>query len=291
MKIALAQITSGSDKMENLRLVRAAVADAAEKGAQLVIFPEATMQGFGTGRLDTGAETETGPFTTALCELVKQYRIGIVAGVFYIADQIQQDGKAIQRVANVALAVLPASKDAAEDVALVRYDKIHTFDAFGFKESATVCPGDQLVTFDYQGICFGLATCYDVRFPELFRQLAHQGAQVIILPASWGTGAGKQAQWELLTQARALDSGSYILACDQASAQEERTAGAPTGLGASAVINPWGRRIAHAGDDPELVFADIDIVEVAAAREAIGVLAHAENYSAIAHHHYGKVSS
>lgn len=289
MKIALAQISSGSDKMDNLGLVRTAVAQAADKGAQLVIFPEATMQGFGTGRLDTAAETINGPFSTALCELAAQHRIGIVAGVFYTADEIQQDEKTIRRVSNVALAALPTSEGAVDDVVLARYEKIHTFDAFGFKESATVRPGEQLVTFEYQGICFGLALCYDIRFPELFRQLARLGAQAVILPASWGTGDGKLAQWELLTQARALDSGSYILACDQATAQDERAAGAPTGLGASAVIDPWGTRIACAGCNSELLFADIDIAEVAVARKAIGVLAHEESYSDIAHRHYGEI--
>lgn len=283
MKIAIAQISSKSDKLENLALVEDYVARAAKQGAELVVFPEATMRGFGTERLDTCAETAEGAFVQRLRALAQQHHIAIVAGVFFTADLQQQEDKEIQRVANVAVAVLP---DAVSDATLITYHKIHTFDAFGFRESDTVRPGKQLVTFEFGGITFGLAICYDVRFPELFRQLALQGAQVIILPASWGTGAGKLAQWQLLTQARALDSGSYLVACDQAEATDPRKSGAPTGVGGSAFINPWGQRVAELGAEPGLLCCEVDASISQEVREQLGVLSHDEDYREVQRRHF-----
>ena len=90
------------------------------------------------------------------------------------------------------------------------YDKIHLYDAFGFAESDTVAPGTSATTFELDGVVYGVATCYDVRFPELFRALADDGADVVLLPASWGAGEGKREQWEVLVRARALDSGCWV---------------------------------------------------------------------------------
>ena len=96
------------------------------------------------------------------------------------------------------------------------YDKIHLYDAFGFAESDTVAPGSDPVVIEVDGETLGLAICYDIRFPELFRALADRGASTVLLPASWGAGPGKVEQWELLVRARAIDSTTYVLACDQA---------------------------------------------------------------------------
>ena len=89
-------------------------------------------------------------------------------------------------------------------------------DAFGFRESDTVAPGTEPVTLTVDGVTLGFATCYDVRFPELFRALADRGATAILLPTSWGAGEGKLAQWEVLVRARALDTGCWVLGCGQA---------------------------------------------------------------------------
>ena len=98
----------------------------------------------------------------------------------------------------------------------VTYRKIHLFDAFGFLESDTVDPGDEPVTFPVGDTTVGVATCYDIRFPRLFTRLAHDGATVSVVGASWGDGPGKVEQWELLARARALDTTSWVVAVGQA---------------------------------------------------------------------------
>jgi predicted amidohydrolase len=158
----------------------------------------------------------------------------------------------------------------------VGYHKVHLFDAFGFAESATVAPGEGIVVVDLGELTLGLAICYDVRFPELFRALADRGADAILLPASWGAGPGKREQWELLVRARALDSTSWVLACGQA---DPRASGvtpsskAPTGIGHSIVADPYGTVTDSLGPGPGLLVVDIDTTTVESARKEIPVLA------------------
>jgi predicted amidohydrolase len=151
------------------------------------------------------------------------------------------------------------------------YNKIHLFDAFGFRESDTVTPGDKPVTFDVDGVTIGLATCYDVRFPELFRALADT-APVILLGASWGAGPGKADQWDLLVRARALDSTSWILACGQAD-PNANYGSAPTGIGRSAVIDPLGSVRERLDGAPGTILSDVDVPLVQEARAMLPVLA------------------
>ena len=122
----------------------------------------------------------------------------------------------------------------------------------------------------------GVATCYDVRFPELFRALADDGAVAVLLPASWGSGPGKREQWELLVRARALDSTCWVLACgqaDPAASGRATKAGVPTGIGYSLVADPYGRVVKELGAAPDLLVVDIDAETVTTARREIPVLA------------------
>ena len=129
------------------------------------------------------------------------------------------------------------------------YDKIHLYDAFGFLESRTVAPGYQPVTINVDDVVVGLTTCYDIRFPELYIDLAQRGAQLITVSASWGSGPGKLEQWTLLTRARALDTAAFVAACDQAYPGDEIAATGPTGVGGSVVAGPYGDVVAAAGPD------------------------------------------
>ena len=122
----------------------------------------------------------------------------------------------------------------------------------------------------------GFATCYDVRFPNLFTTLADRGAQVVVLPTSWGSGPGKLDQWRLLTRARALDSTTYVVAAaqaDPASVGVPTTGTAPTGIGHSVAVSPTGEMITELGAEPGSLILDVDPDIVAAARAAIPVLA------------------
>ena len=139
-----------------------------------------------------------------------------------------------------------------------------------------------MITVD--GVGVGLSVCYDIRFPELYTELARRGAQLIAVCASWGSGPGKLEQWTLLARARALDSMSYVAAAGQADpgdtlAGSGSGSGAPMGVGGSLVASPLGEVVASAGADPQLVVADIDIDKVAKARDSIAVLRNQSDFA------------
>jgi predicted amidohydrolase len=262
MRIALAQILSGTDPAANLQLVADYTERAADAGAVLVVFPEATMCRFGVP-LGPVAEPVDGPWADDVRRIAARAGITVIAGMFTPAD----DG----RVTNTLLAVGPGSD--------THYRKIHLYDAFGFTESRTVAPGREPVVITVHGVGVGLTTCYDVRFPALYAELADRGAQLIAVCASWGSGPGKLRQWELLACARALDSTSYVAAAGQADPGTELTSKAPTGVGHSLVASPLGEVVASAGAQPQLLIADIEPATVADARKTLAVLSNRADFA------------
>lgn len=259
MRIALAQIVSSVDPARNLELVADSTERAAEAGARVVVLPEATMCAFGVS-LAPVAEPLDGPWANAVRDIAERHNITVVAGMFTPGSG--------GRVRNTLLATGRGVEAC--------YDKIHLFDAFGFRESRTVAPGTEPVTIDVDGVTVGLTTCYDVRFPGLYQSLADRGASVILLAASWGAGPGKQEQWELLTRARALDSTSFLLAAaqgDPSSIGVPVRGTAPTGIGGSVAVSPLGAVIAQLEGKPDLLVVDVDPDEIADIRAAVPVLA------------------
>lgn len=258
MRIALAQILAGDDPAVNLEVLARHVARAAEQGASLVVFPEATMCRFGVP-LGPVAEPLDGPWATRVRELAAEHDVVVAAGMFTPADG--------GRVTNTLL-VTGRGVDTS-------YDKIHLYDAFGFAESDTVAPGAEAVTVTVDGVTIGLTVCYDVRFPELFRALADRGASVVLVPASWGAGPGKVDQWRLLAQARALDATVFVAAADQAdpAALGEDAGTAPRGVGHSLVASPWGVVVDELDAGPGLLVVDVDPGEVESVRARLPVLA------------------
>ncbi|MDQ0674299.1 putative amidohydrolase [Pseudarthrobacter siccitolerans] len=264
MRLAVAQIISSADLEANLELIREYATEAKAAGAALVVFPEAAMRAFGHSLSDI-AEPLNGPWAEKVRALANELGIAIVVGMFTPG----KDG----RVRNTLLVTGPGVETS--------YDKVHLFDAFGFQESRTVDAGTDPVTFEVNGTVFGLATCYDVRFPALFTANARAGAQVNIVCASWGAGEGKAEQWDLLVRARALDSTSFVVACGQG---DPETVGAgpagaaPTGIGHSAVITPLGSAVVALGGKPELAVVDIDPSAVDEVRTRLPVLANARQF-------------
>jgi deaminated glutathione amidase len=259
MLIALAQIQSGTEPAANLGLVEEYTRRAADAGAGLVLFPEATMCRFGVP-LAPIAEPLDGSWASAVREVAERAGIVLVAGMFVPAD----DG----RVTNTLIATGPGVD--------THYDKIHLYDAFGFTESDTVAPGHEPVVISVDGdfgpVNVGLTLCYDVRFPELYVELARRGAQLITVHASWGTGPGKLEQWTLLARARAIDTTGFVAAVDQAYPGAELAAVGPTGVGGSVVASAVGEVLASAGSDPQLLITDIDLAAAQKARETIAVM-------------------
>lgn len=261
MRIALCQIASTSDPAHNLDLVREGLASAADVDARIAVFPEASMARCGT-RLPDVAEPLDGAWATAVRKAAADAGLTAVVGMWTTSP----DG----RVRNTLL-VTGGGVEAA-------YDKVHLYDAFGVRESDGVEPGSGLVAVPVDGTVVGVATCYDLRFPALFTALAGAGAQVILVPASWGDGPGKAEQWELLVRARAIDTTAFVLACDQAdpaAAGLSPVRGAAGGIGRSLAVTPLGEVRDGLGPGPDVLVADVDLAEVTRVRERLPVLSHA----------------
>ena len=269
MRVALAQVITGRDLAENLRLLEEYARRAKDDGAELVVFPEAMMRAFGNSLLDI-AEPLDGPWASRVRSLADELQLVIVAGMFTPGTP-SNSGSA--RVRNTLLATGPGVQTS--------YDKIHLFDAFGFAESDTVEAGTDPVTFDVGGLTFGLATCYDIRFPALFTANAQRGAMVNIVSASWGSGPGKAEQWQLLARARAVDTTTFVLACgqgDPATQGVEVKGTAPTGVGYSAVVSPFGQVLEALEGEPGVIFYDLDPAVVEEARTKLPVLANRREF-------------
>jgi deaminated glutathione amidase len=264
MRIALAQIQSSADPTANLGLIEDHTQRAADAGARLVLFPEATMCRFGVP-LAPVAQPLDGPWASAVRAVAERTGVVVVAGMFVPAE----DG----RVTNTLIATGPGVE--------AHYDKIHLYDAFGFAESETVAPGHEPVMITVDDVNVGLTLCYDVRFPELYVELASRGAQLITVHASWGTGPGKLEQWTLLARARAIDTTGLIAAVGQAYPGDELAAIGPVGVGGSIVASAVGEVLASAGADPQLLVTDLDFEAAQKVRETIAVLRNRSEFARV----------
>ncbi|BFM25617.1 putative amidohydrolase [Microbacterium testaceum] len=265
MRIALAQVVAGSDPVENLALIARETARAAVDGAELVVFPEAVMCRFAGPDLSAVAEPADGKWAAEVRRIAREAGVTVVVGMFTPAATPG-------RVRNTLLVAGDAETG---------YDKIHLYDAFGYRESDAVEPGIRPITFDLNGVRIGLTTCYDVRFPELFRALAAEGADLILVCASWGSGPGKREHWELLTRARALDTTTVVVAVGQAdplTIGREDGIGAPTGIGYSGVIAADGTDLVRLRDAPETLVVDVSdaLAAMPAVRAKLPVLANGD---------------
>jgi len=205
MKVAVGQMSVSNDKDINLSTIEALVSQAFEAGAKLICFPECCMYASldETESFASIAEPLSGPFVAALKRFANLYSICIVAGIF-------ESSVDAARVYNTVVVI--DENGQIKDP----YRKIHLYDAFGTKESERVIAGDgSTLIFQSGSLTFGVMTCYDLRFPELARFLAFQGAQVILLPAAWRPGPMKEAHLEILTRARAIENNLYMVVAAQ----------------------------------------------------------------------------
>ena len=259
MRVALCQLPVNPDPAINLGRVQEALADAAGRGADLAVFPEATQARFGSD-LRAVAEPLDGAFGSGLAEAARASGVALVAGVFEPAP----DG----RVFNTAVAY-----DAA-GARVAAYRKIHLFDALGERESAVVAPGGQPVVADLCGLRVGFMTCYDVRFPELARALAVRGAELIVIPGAWAAGLFKEEHWVTLVRARAIENTVWVAAAGQVPDHSAPPTRAPTGIGRSMLADPMGTVRADLGPFPGLAVADLDIALIKQVRAVLPCLEH-----------------
>src|SRR5438309_687787 len=198
MRVAVAQFLAGEDKTHNLSRLGDLVAQGAAAGATLVVAPEASMHGFGSGDepLAPVAEPLDGPFVSGLQKCASRHGVTIVAGMF---EPVEGDAA---RAYNTVVAVSP------DGDLIGRYRKQHLFDALGWAESKRLEPGDvgERLVFDCGEMTVGVMTCYDVRFPELARALVDDGVDLLALPSAWVAGPLKEDQWSTLVRARAIEN-------------------------------------------------------------------------------------
>jgi deaminated glutathione amidase len=258
MRIALCQIPVSSDSVVNLSRVRGALREAAADGAELAVFPEATMVRFGSD-LRAAAEPLDGPFCAELAALCATARVAAVAGVFEPAP----DG----RVYNTAVAF------SADGSLVASYRKLHLFDALGQRESDLVAPGDDVVVTSLAGARVGLQICYDIRFPELTRALAVGGASLVTVSAAWQAGLFKEEHWVTLLRARAIENTVWIAAVGQVPDPDAKPTRAPTGVGRSMLIDPLGVVRLDLGPAPAVVVINADMSVVDTVRATLPSLA------------------
>ncbi len=251
MKAALGQFAVSREWQENLATSVRLMGEAKATGADLLLLPEGILARDITDPdivLKT-AQPLDGPFMQGVLEASKGSALTTLFCIHV------PNGKG--RVFNVHVAVRDGAIVAA-------YRKLHLYDAFSMLESTNVEPGSEVPPLlEIAGLKCGLMTCYDVRFPELARRLALDGADVLLLPAAWVRGLGKEAHWDVLVTARALENTCYVVATGECG---------PRNIGASMVVDPLGVAIARAGEAPALIYAEIDPARIAAARAALPVL-------------------
>ncbi|MFC4009787.1 carbon-nitrogen hydrolase family protein [Nonomuraea purpurea] len=252
--IALCQIPVSPDPPTNLKRVKEALARA--EGADLAIFPEATLTRYGR-RITELAEPLDGPFVSGLAEAAGEHGLPVIAGVFESGDD---------RVRNTAVVL------DAQGALRAAYRKIHLFDSFGAKESDLVAPGAEPVVVELAGLRVGLATCYDLRFPELFRALVDRGAELFAVIAAWGSGPLKEEHWVTLVKARALENTMWTAAVGQAPNPAESSDG--YGVGRSMLVDPLGVVRADAGTGPGVQLVQVDHEWTATARATLPCLQH-----------------
>jgi predicted amidohydrolase len=274
MRAGLVQLTVGDDPAENLPETLALIRAAVQGGAGFVLTPECTnalSSNRARQRTLFRAEDQD-PTLAALREEAARAGIWLLIGSLGVLSD-DPDG----RFANRSFLIGPDGTIAA------RYDKIHMFDVNVsdtevYRESAGYRPGSRAVLADTPFARIGMTVCYDVRFPHLYRHLAKAGAEVITVPAAFNhiTGA---AHWEILLRARAIETGCYILAPAQTGFHPEREGKGRRTHGHSLVIAPWGEVVSDAGTEPGVTFADIDLAEVAKARDRVPSLSHDRDFA------------
>lgn len=239
MKVAIVQTSPGIEAEANLATIESFIAEAAAGGAKLVVFPEESMLLADDAIKPDFPEILPGiwaAFEARISDLAREHNIAVIAAGY------EPNGE--DQPFNTILAFNAAG------VELARYHKIHTYDAFAYKESSYITRGSELPPIiEVEDFRIGIANCYDVRFPELFRYLAGEGVDVISLSAAWVSGKGKEEHWTALTQSRAIENVSWMLA--SGTVDEDA-------VGLSRVIDPLGVVVASLNaHDEGIAFAEI----------------------------------
>jgi deaminated glutathione amidase len=248
MLAAVAQMTSGNDLRANLAKARELIADAARRGAQLVVLPE-NFALMGEDERDKFAVAEPvpgeGAILSAMRQAAREDKVALVLGGM-------PESASATHVLNTSVYV-----DAAGELRGI-YRKIHLFDVAipdgaTYRESASVAPGNDVIAVETPWGRLGMTICYDLRFPELYRALSHSGVRMLTVPAAFTLHTGR-AHWHPLLQARAIENLSFVLAA----AQYGRHNAKRVTYGHACIVDPWGQVLAEVGDREGVAVAELD---------------------------------
>jgi deaminated glutathione amidase len=256
-KIALAQVSASEDKRENLKRGVELISTAAEKGASLLVLPELFMAYVPLETLPVEmvqvAEEVDGEFVGTLAAAAKKRRMHVVVGIL-------EKSKKKDKVHNTVVMVGPDGK------VVSTHRKLQLFDSFGYKESSLFEPASDIEGAFKTGLArVGMMTCYELRFPEMARVLALQGAELIVVPTAWVAGRMKEDHLRVFARARALENTVFVAVASQ------------TGrvfTGRSVVVDPFGVPLCDGGEEESLITAEVDLDRIRRVREKLPILSH-----------------
>jgi len=268
VKFACVQMTAGPEVGANLETAAALIREAAAGGAKFVFTPENTSiiepnRDLALAKSFTEAEHPALPYFSTLA---KELGVWLLIGSMPIRVEPE-------RLANRSFLIDDQGR------VITHYDKIHLFDVDlpngeVYRESERIRAGAQAVLAPTPWGNLGMTVCYDLRFPQLYRDLAHAGAAMISIPAAFTVPTG-EAHWHVLLRARAIETGTFVLA----PAQCGQHAGGRRTYGHSLIVAPWGEILAEAGEEPGIITSVVNFSKVAAARSMIPSLRHDRDYA------------
>jgi predicted amidohydrolase len=272
MRVGLVQLTSSDDPQENLLTVSNYIAEAAQQGAHFVLTPEVTncLSASRKRQVEVLATEDQDMTLSMLQSEAARHRIWLLIGS--LALKVEDDSRFVNR----SFLISPEGKITA------RYDKMHMFDVSIneleiYRESDGYRPGDKAVLGHVEDVPVGLTICYDLRFPYLYRGLAKAGAKILTVPSAFSPDTGA-AHWESLLRARAIETGSFVLAPAQCGTHPTTKGRQRSTYGHSLAIDPWGKILADGGDLPGVVMVDLAIQDVDDVRRRIPSLTHDREY-------------
>ena len=267
-KAACVQVNAQNDMAANITAACDLIREAHAAGASFVSLPEnVSFMGLNSKETRKAAKPQAEhPALAAFCEVARETGIWLLAGSLGI--RLDND-----KLANRSCFIGPDGQ------VRTHYDKIHMFDVDlpngeRYRESERFDAGAAAVNTETPWGTLGMTICYDVRFPQLYRTLAHGGAELITVPAAFTRVTG-EAHWHVLLRARAIETGSYVFAAAQCGEHPGRR----QTYGHSLIIDPWGKVLADAGTEPGFILADIDMAAVANARSMVPSLQHDRDFS------------
>lgn len=253
INVAAGQFPASVEWTENLEASTALIEQSEKEGHDLLVLPEGILARFTDdfARIRAAAQPLDGPFVRGLASITAGKHVTVVLGI----HETSQTSRPYN--------TLVALRD-GEIIGV--YRKLHLYDAFTGNESDNVTAADVVPPLiDMNGLKVGLMTCYDLRFPELARLLALDGADLLVLPAAWVRGPLKEHHWQTLVTARALDNTVYVVASGESG---------PRNIGQSMIVDPMGTVLAQAAEDTCLISASASTTRVASVRDRLPVLKH-----------------